>query len=330
MDLEETKIYKGYQSFIEPYLPEFGSGLRLESRPELRSEPCQVTLSEIMDAYDAFCFDGYGTLYNRGDFVYPGAMEWYHALRAAGKHLRLVTNAASNTDEFLAADAGARGFDFTAEETISSGGLLVDLSRGEPVGVFDLVGFSGQKRGPADGPKIGEPLERTVREVYYIGRDTGVNVLAQAGMAAAENPEDPVVAVSSYTATEEMFRHAVEILRRSDGLLLVLNPDAWAPKIDGSRSAVSGTLAERLRVASGCRTCYLGKPFPAIWEKVRRSLPSGARVLMVGDTIGTDVYGAKIAGFDAALVVGRNVPVESLAADEAALGVRPDYYLVPG
>ena len=320
MDLEETKIYKGYQTFMEPFLP----------KSKLGAEPCQVTLSEIMDAYDAFCFDGYGTLYNRGDFVYPGAMEWYRALRAAGKHLRLVTNAASNTDEFLAADAGARGFDFTAEETISSGSLLADLSRGEPVGVFDLVGFSGQKRGPADGPKIGEPLERTVREVYYIGRDTGVNVLAQAGMAAAENPVDPVVAVSSYTATEEMFRHAVEILRRPGGLLLVLNPDAWAPKIDGSRSAVSGTLAERLRVASGCRTCYLGKPFPAIWEKVRRSLPAGARVLMIGDTIGTDVYGAKIAGFDAALVVGRNVPAESLASDEAALGVRPDYYLVPG
>ena len=327
MDQEESRIYKGYQSFIERC---FGKNTAVYARQNLTHEPPAVTLSKILDDYDAFCFDGYGTLYNRGDFVYPGATEWYRTLRAAGKHLRLVTNAASNTDEFLAADAGARGFDFTAEETISSGGLLVDLSRGEPVGVFDFVEFSGQNCGPVDGPKIGEPLERTVCEVYYIGRDTGVNVLAQAGMAAAENPVDRVVAVSSYTATEEMFRHAVEILRRPGGLLLVLNPDAWAPKIDGSRSAVSGMLAERLRVASGCRTCYLGKPFPAIWEKVRRSLPKGSRVLVIGDTIGTDVYGAKIAGFDAALVVGRNVPAETLRDDEIALGVRPDYYLVPG
>lgn len=278
-------------------------------------EPPRVTLSKIMDKYDAFCFDGYGTLYNRGDFVYPGAMEWYRALRAAGKHLRLVTNAASNTDDYLAKDAAARGFDFTAEETISSGSLLADLTRGRPVGVFDFAWFSGLNR---------------IREAYYIGRDTGVNVLAQAGIAAAENPVDPMVAVSSYTATDEMFNHSVEILRRPGALLLVLNPDAWAPRIDGTRSAVSGTLAERLRVASGCRTCYLGKPFPAIWEKVRASLPSSSRVLMIGDTIGTDVYGAKVAGFDSALVVGRNVPEESLASDEAALGVRPDYYLVPG
>ena len=305
MDIEETRIYKRYQSLVGSF-------------SWLVVEPLRVTLSEILDKYDAFCFDGYGTLYNRGDFVYPGAMEWYRTLRAAGKHLRLVTNAASNTDDYLAADAAARGFDFTAEETISSGSLLADLTRGRPVGVFDFVEHGV------------ESLEKKVREAYYIGRDTGVNVLAQAGIAAAENPVDPVVAVSSYTATDEMFNHAVEILRRPGALLLVLNPDAWAPKIDGTRSAVSGTLAERLRMASGCKTCYLGKPFPAIWEKVRASLPSGSQVLMIGDTIGTDVYGAKVAGFDSALVVGRNVPAETLQEDEAALGVRPDYYLVPG
>ena len=318
MDIEETGIYRRYQSLVGScLLPglEKSRDADMQGAESRVSEPLRVTLSEILDRYDAFCFDGYGTLYNRGDFVYPGAMEWYRLLRAAGKHLRLVTNAASNTDDFLAADAAARGFDFTGSETISSGSLLADLTRGRPVGIFDFAGFSGLNR---------------IREAYYIGRDTGVNVLAQAGITAAENPADPVVAVSSYTATDEMFSHSVEILRRPGALLLVLNPDAWAPKIDGSRSAVSGTLAERLRVASGCRTCYLGKPFPAIWEKVRASLPSGSRVLMVGDTIGTDVYGAKVAGFDSALVVGRNVPEESLASDEAALGVRPDYYLVPG
>ena len=320
MDREETRIYRGYRFFIEQC---FGK----DAAAGACGEPSQVTLSEILDRYDAFCFDGYGTLYNRGDFVYPGAMEWYRCLRAAGKHLRLVTNAASNTDGFLAADAAARGFDFAEAETISSGSLLAELTAGKPVGVFDR-----SFRGLGDGCALADPrcLDREIREVYYIGRDTGVNVLARAGIASVAEPCDPVVAVSSFTATAEMFEHAVEILRRPGALLLVLNPDAWAPKIDGSRSAVSGVLAQRLRVASGCRTCYLGKPFPAIWDKVRASLPAGARVLMVGDTLGTDVYGAQQAGFDSALVVGRNVPAESLREDETALGVRPDYYLVPG
>ena len=258
-------------------------------------------------------------------------MEWYRSLRAAGKHLRLVTNAASNTDDFLARDAATRGFDFTEEETVSSGSLLESLNRGLPVGVFDRDPDTGLERLDC------RCLDRRIRQVYYIGRDTGMNVLARAGISAVADgsapsqiPCDPVVAVSSYTATAEMFERAVEILRRPGGLLLVLNPDAWAPKIDGGRSAVSGTLAHRLRVASGCRTCYLGKPFPAIWDKVRQTLPKGARVLMVGDTLGTDVYGARLAGFASALVVGRNVPAESLHDDEETLGVRPDFYLEPG
>ena len=123
-------------------------------------------------------------------------------------------------------------------------------------------------------------------------------------------------------------------------MLLVLNSDAWAPKIPDDddvtvREPVSGALSERLRRDSvceangmvGCETFYLGKPFPAIWEKVKRSLPEGSRVLMVGDTLGTDVLGARVAGFDSALVVGRNVPADELEADEDILGVRPDWYL---
>ncbi len=299
MDAFEKEIYKRYKSIVESQ--------GCAPRDCFCETPRQVKLSQIIGLYDAFCFDGYGTLYNRGDFVYPGAMEWFRELRAARKHLRLVTNAASNLDSVLAEEAAARGFDFTAEETISSGSLLKSAK------------------------------SSLVRQVFYIGRATGVNVLNACGIESVENPETPVVAVSSSTATDEMYAHAVEILRRPGALLLLLNSDAWAPKIDGNRQPVSGALAERLRRDSacesnafaGCRVEYFGKPFPAIWEKVKSTLPEGARVLMVGDTLGTDVYGAYVAGFDSALVVGRNEPLAELAEDEELLGVRPTYYLIP-
>lgn len=285
------------------------------------SKPRSVTLPKIIDRYDAFCFDGYGTLYNRGSFVYPGAMEWFQSLRRAGKLLRLVTNAASDVDEVLARDADKRGFDFSTEETISSGSLLKDL-------VTEL-----RNRG------------HEMREVYYIGRETGKNVLASCGMCAVAmdaEPAEPIVAISSAKDTPETYAQAVKILQKPGAILLVLNSDAWAPKIPDEngvtvREPVSGALSERLRRDSacdanggeGCTTYYLGKPFPQIWERVKASLPAGSRVLMIGDTLGTDVYGAKIAGFDSALVVGRNVPANELEADEAALGIRPDWYLVP-
>ena len=286
------------------------------------AQPRSVTLSKIIDRYDAFCFDGYGTLYNRGSFVYPGAMEWFQSLRRAGKFVRLVTNAASDVDEVFARDADKRGFDFSTEETISSGSLLRDL--------VEQLRHRGM----------------SLHEVYYIGRETGKHVLDACGITAVDmdaEPAEPIVAISSAKDTPETYARAVKILQKPGASLLVLNSDAWAPKIPDEngvtvREPVSGALSERLRRDSacdangggeGCATFYLGKPFPQIWERVKASLPAGSRVLMIGDTLGTDVYGAKVAGFDSALVVGRNVPADELEADEKVLGIKPDYYLLP-
>ena len=344
MELLEREIYKHYIEIIQGHSESRASrhsescaSCHSESRRDEESSaiqsqcfedrhPQRVSFTDLIDRYDAFCFDGYGTLYNRGDFVYPGAREMFVALRRAGKQLRLITNAASDVDCVLARDAAKRGFDFSEEETVSSGSLLKDL-------VADLR--SGDSR---NGPAL------RLREVYYIGRETGKNVLADCGITAVSPdayPEEPVVAISSAKDTPETYARAVEILRRPGAILLVLNSDAWAPKIDGSREPVSGALSERLRRDSmceanggkGCSTFYLGKPFPAIWEKVRASLPSSLfggrppRVIMIGDTLGTDVLGARVAGFGSALLVGRNQPASELAEDEAFLGIQPDYYI---
>ncbi|MBR4785118.1 MAG: HAD-IA family hydrolase [Fibrobacter sp.] len=299
MDALELEIYKRYRNVIDPDW-QSGSGLLGTEW----NEPRRVRLGDLLDLYDAFCFDGYGTLYNRGSFVYEGALEWFSTLRAAGKQVRLVTNAASNVESVLAAEADARGFDFTAGETVSSGSLAASF--------FEQRSRTGN----------------AIRELYYIGRPSGVAVLESFGVSAVENPECPVVAVSSATADESMFVHAVRILQKPGATLLVLNSDAWAPNIDGSRLPVSGALAERLRRESGCDDVhYFGKPFPAIFNKVKFSLPAGSRILMVGDTLGTDVMGARYAGIDSALVVGRNEPAAELKADERALGIVPDYYL---
>ena len=317
MERFETEIYLRYKQIIESQ----GMGTSVLAGGASPA-PQRVRMEDLLDRYDAFCFDGYGTLYNRGSFVYEGALDWYTMLRAAGKQMRLITNAASDVDSVLAADAGKRGFAFSEAETISSGSLLKELC-------VELRSRSVNRR--------------DIREVYYIGRETGKHVLEGCGIKAvapAGEPVEPIVAISSAKDTPETYEQAVKILKRPGAMLLVLNSDAWAPKIPGDdgvtvREPVSGALSERLRRDSmcetnggtGCETFYLGKPFPTIWEKVKRSLPEGSRVLMVGDTLGTDVLGAKVAGFDSALVVGRNVPADELEADEVVLGVRPDWYL---
>lgn len=299
MDALEQSIYLRYKELIAESC---AASLDLPQQ-----NPRQVHLEEIMGWYDVFCFDGFGTLYNRGNFLYEGALEWYRKLRAAGKQLRLITNAASNVDSALAEDATKRGFDFTAAETISSGSLLQKLLE------------KLRRNSPA----------KTFSRAYYLGRPSGVNVLNACGVEAVENPREPIVAISSNVATEETFAHALEILKRPGAHLFVLNSDAWAPNIDGTRSPVSGALSEQLRLAAGPDTYYLGKPFPEIFNRIKESVPANSRILMIGDTLGTDVMGAAFAGIDSALVVGRNVPAADLDADEKALGIRPTWYLTP-
>lgn len=331
MELLEREIYKRYIEVMGVAGQHHSYHLRRSGNPAV---PPTVSFAELLDNYDVFCFDGYGTLYNRGDFVYPGALKMFRSLREAGKQVRLITNAASDVDEVLARDAAKRGFDFSKAETISSGSLLRDLAR-------ELRGES-----VASDLRAGTAFTSVLklREVYYIGRETGKHVLEACGISAISPdayPEEPVVAISSAKETPETYARVVEILRRPNAVLLVLNSDAWAPKVDGSREPVSGALSERLRRDSvcganqglGCSTFYLGKPFPAIWKKVRESLDpfytgdSAPRIIMIGDTLGTDILGARMAGFDSALVVGRNQPKKELEEDQQFLGILPDYYL---
>ena len=122
MERLETEIYLRYKQIIE------SQGIVVPAAGESPT-PRRVRMEDLLDRYDAFCFDGYGTLYNRGSFVYDGAQDWYTMLRAAGKQMRLITNAASDVDSVLAADAAKRGFAFSEAETISSGMNCVAAAR---------------------------------------------------------------------------------------------------------------------------------------------------------------------------------------------------------
>ncbi len=288
----EIEVYKHY--------------LDLMGNPSNRVESQETTADALIEKYDAFFFDAFGTLFNRKGYVYPGALEFMQKLKAAGKHVRMVTNAATNTAFKVSEDMKNMGFEVLPEHIFSSGRYVLEFQKN--------YGF---------------------KEVFYAGRPGGVQMLNDFGIAAVENPEIPVVAFCSTEPSEERLKHAEEILSRPGAVLLILNPDACAPELDGSRSEVSGIQSYRIWKRTCCKYEICGKPFKGSFddaiesvrkERVAMGLPN-ARIIMFGDTLGTDVAGAYVAGVDSCLVMGRNMRRETFDNDCLELGFTPNYII---
>lgn len=285
MEPFELSIYKHY--------------FELASFPSLESITQNISLDFLLDHYDAFFFDAFGTLYNHKHYIYPNAQEMFKRVREKGKIIRLITNAASQPIPKLMEDLHAMGFHFERDEIFSSGELLTSVNQ-----------------------------QLKITEAFYVGYPAGTAFLTTAGISVQENPKENVVVVSAAVEEPAIYSKALEILKRPGGHLIVLNPDAWAPRIEGPRVPVSGAYAHRLKIESNCKATYCGKPFPELFLRAIKSLPPNTKTVMIGDTLATDIGGALYAGIDAALIVGRNMDKETLAGDEISLRVRPTYYLV--
>jgi len=283
----ESAIYKSYLETAAPNLL------------KAKGDPWKVEIDTLLKHYGSFLLDGWGTLYSKDNFIYPGVMDFMAALRKANKNVRLITNSASRSIKQIQDDLRLTGMDFETHEIISSGSLLALLNE-----TFGL------------------------KEVYYLGGKDGLLFLEEAKIEAVENPSEPIVILSGIHPTEAEMGKAVEILSKENSKVLVLNPDVYAPNPDGEKIPVTGCIANTLKEKTGCQLLFCGKPFPLIFEIVLRSLiPSTESVIMIGDTLGTDIAGASIAGIDSALVLGGNVKESELRDDIYSLGVSPTYIL---
>ena len=121
-------------------------------------------------------------------------------------------------------------------------------------------------------------------------------------------------------------------LSRGDVDLLVGNPDISAP-LGGAFSAEPGYWTLRAMQATGVRPHWYGKPYPDAFDLVLARLESTQgrsfdrhRVAMVGDSLHTDILGARAAGLQAVLLTGYGLFSDGGAHDTIrACGIVPDW-----
>ncbi|RKW07071.1 MAG: TIGR01459 family HAD-type hydrolase, partial [Cardiobacterium sp.] len=103
--------------------------------PQYRPHPRPPQLAEnilaLAGAYDVYWFDAFGVL-NVGPQPIPGAVEAVAALRERGKQVFVLSNAASVSKPNMVKRFAGLGFDFSAEEIVTSRDAVLDALAAYP------------------------------------------------------------------------------------------------------------------------------------------------------------------------------------------------------
>ncbi|NNK77223.1 MAG: HAD-IIA family hydrolase [Litoreibacter sp.] len=238
------------------------------------------TLEPLADDFDVFLLDAFGVL-NIGETAIPGTRERIETLKAAGKTVLVVSNAAGLPHAALMEKYTRLGYDFAAEDVITSRATL-------------LAGLNG-KRGFHWG--------------LMATRDAGLRDLEGLELTYLEEDPAPYAAVDGFLMigsaawTEARQTLLVAALRDRPRPVLVGNPDIVAPREHGF-STEPGYFAHRLADQTSVSPEFFGKPFTNIFDLAFKRLGpvDRSRVLMVGDSLHTDILGARAAGVASALI----------------------------
>ena len=133
----------------------------------------------------------------------------------------------------------------------------------------------------------------------------------------ANDAIDPsYVVIGEGNASMEKLAKAHECVEKG-ARLLATNPDNWCPVSGGRTRPGAGATAAFLEASSGQRAYYLGKPNGYMFYRARRKLAELALtevddVIMIGDTMETDIRGAVESGMKAFLVLTGSTQMEAV------------------
>ena len=268
---------------------------------------------QLAENYSTIFFDAYGVLKNF-EGVLDGALDVLATLKSAGKELFIVTNDASRSPKKMAQSYvhPELGELFPEDRVISSGLLARDFLRAK------------------------------VREesvVAYLGKRDSAYYIESAGLTPRPisecSPSDSIAALA--LLDDEGFNWqadinlAINLLRQKTIPVVVANADKVYP-VHGNAVAVAvGGIADLIESILDKSFVRFGKPdaymFSYSFGRASALAPGLRRkdILMVGDTLDTDIRGGNKFGIDTVLVLSGNTARDSYQLSIDASGVIPDF-----
>ncbi|TCM88119.1 HAD-IIA family hydrolase [Rhodovulum steppense] len=270
-------------------------GAAFDTEPQLAA-----TLEDVADRFDGFVLDAFGVL-NLGETPIRGAVARMARLRAMGKRLCVLTNAASYPRAAAEARLRRLGFDFAADEVVSSRDIAAaQLHAIAPGALWAAICAEGDDF--ADIP-----------------------ALVADAMAAPELlvRADAILFLSAARWTEAWQDRLVSAIEALPRPVVIANPDLVAPR-EGRLTIEPGWWGHDLADRTGQMPHFFGKPYGDAFTAARIRLGPG-RHAMVGDTLHTDILGGRAAGVRTVLVAGHGLFAgHDVAPFIARSGIRPD------
>ncbi|MBU6400673.1 MAG: HAD-IIA family hydrolase [Verrucomicrobia bacterium] len=234
-----------------------------------------------------FLIDMDGVIYRENHLI-PGAGDFVQALLATGTPFLFLTNNSAPTPEDLAVRMRHLGIPgFSARHFYTSALNAADfLSETDP----DCT-------------------------VYVIG-EGGLLAALHERKIANDAIQPRYVVVGEGATTMEKLAKAHECIE-AGARLLATNPDNWCPVSSAKTRPGAGATAAYLEASTGQRAYYVGKPNGYMFHRARRKLVELAlgeleQVVMIGDTMETDIRGAVEAGLHSFLVLSGSTRLETV------------------
>jgi HAD superfamily hydrolase (TIGR01450 family) len=267
----------------------------------------------IVEKYKVVFFDAFGVLKSYNGLI-PGILETFEYLAATDKEYYIVTNDASRSPKQLAETYHRMGLHAIHHERIISSGMLAKE-------YLDL--------------KVSDGI------VAYLGTENSAHYIEREGLQAL-----PVSAINEHNIhqvnalvllDDEGFdwfadiNRTVNILRQRTIPAIVANTDSIYP-VSGSNSVsiAIGGIATMIESIVGKKFIRFGKPdsqmFMFAYDQIReRRSISKNEILMVGDTLHTDIIGGNKFGLDTVLVLSGNTLPDDAAPRISSTGIVPTY-----
>ncbi|MGA0314406.1 MAG: TIGR01459 family HAD-type hydrolase [Alphaproteobacteria bacterium] len=242
-------------------------------------------LKSVALNYDALIIDLWGVIHD-GVTLKDGVLDCLDQIRSAGVAYAFLSNAPRRASPLIDAMVQMGLPSYYSQMLLSSGEAthLALKERSDPW--FDGVG----------------------RNCYHIGPERDLNLFDGLDLSFVLEPGDADLIVNTGPwGVSETVANYEEILQegvQSRVKMVCANPDLEVIR-GGRRMICAGALAERYEALGGS-VIYYGKPKRPIYDTCLSQLgnPDPGKVLAIGDSLRTDIAGAKAIGMDSVLVLG--------------------------